>query len=735
MIDTGPDPIAPRSDRSMTPSSSRATSILAWVAIAIAVIALLWEALASGRALAPYDALGAFEPWASETDLEPTNPLLLDQPLVTLPWSAWSAEQLATGELPLWNPHNYLGQPIHAALTGGFLWPGHWPFMAWPDWRWLALIAALELTLAGGFFQRFLRRLGASPLASTAGGIGFALCGFQVAWLGHPHTNAALLLPLALLSVERLCAAREAGARGRRELALVAAWTFGLGVCGHAQTALHVGLVVGAYALVRVWSGPTPRLGRSGLLRLVAGGILGLMLAAPQVLPFLEYVGMSRARTAFATTDIVSDVAPWKAAVMLADPTFWGDPLGGSYRGPVGDNLNYTELVGGFVGRVLLVLAVIGAVVAIRRRDARRIALVGGAFVGACLAWQVPPIYDIARELPLLGSTKLMRFSLVLATTLAGLGAFGLDRLLQHLPRRSRVLLGASAVVVIAVELIATGRGFNPTIESERIFAPTPTSAFLAERGGRTLGTVGMTFAPNANLPLGVSLVNGYDSLEIDRVTDLVRLLTTADLEHEFISAIPYYDRPVPLVRALAIENVVSRDPLPAPWIQVYESPGGLRVFSDPAPLGRVFLARGVERIDDAQERLARLGSLDFDPSVAVVESTPPTGVERHSTAPGSVELVDAATGRLAIACEVTAPALLVIADAWYPGWEATVDGRTVPIERVNHALRGLWLEPGDRRVEMVYRPGSFRAGLWLAAGAALLLVAILLLPRPSRAD
>jgi hypothetical protein len=715
----------------MTPSSSRATSILAWVAIAIAVIALLWEALAGGRALAPYDALGAFEPWASETDLEPTNPLLLDQPLVTMPWSAWSAERFAAGELPLWNPNNYLGQPIHAALTGAFMWPGHWPFMAWPDWRWLGLIAALELTLAGGFFQRFLRRLGASPLASTAGGIGYALCGFQVAWLGHPHTNAALLLPLALLSVERLCAARDTGRGGRREIALVALWTFGLGVCGHAQTALHVGLVVGAYALVRLWSGLEPRLGRAGLLRLVAGGVLGLLLAAPQILPFLEYVGTSRARTAFATTDVVTEVAPWKVAVMLVDPHFWGDPLAGTYRGPGGDNLNYSELVGGYVGRVLLVLAAIGAVVAIRRRDARRIALVVAAVVGACLAWQAPPFYDVARELPLLGSTKLMRFSLVLAAALAGLGAFGLDRLLQQLPRRPRALVGSSALLVVAVELVASGRGFNPTIEPERIFAPTPTSEFLAERGGRTLGTVGMTFAPNANLPLGVSLVGGYDSLEVDRVTDLVRLLSSAELEHEFISTIPYYDRAVPLVRALAIEHVVAREVLPAPWSQVFEGPGGLRVYSDPAPLGRAFLARGVERIDDADERLARLGAADFDPTVAVVESAVPAGVLLHEQAPGRADLVRDETDRLEIACEVKAPALLVVADAWYPGWEATVDGREVPIERVDHALRGVWLEPGDQRVEMTYRPGSFRTGLWLAAGAALVLAALLLLPRP----
>jgi len=709
-----------------------------WLAIAAAVLGLLWEPLAHGKALAPYASLANFEPWASETDLEPRNPLLLDQPLVTLPWLAFFAAELHGGEVPLWNPHNALGQPVHAALTGGLLWPGHWPFLAWPDWRVLAWTTALELVLAGGLFHLVLRRFGLRPWATTVGGIGYALCGFQVVWLGHPHVHAALVLPLALIAVERCIEARGGvGARdGRRGVALVALSVALLGVCGHAQTAFHVALWTAGWALVRTRVGPRPRAGGRALGRLALGAALGGLLAAPQVLPFAEYLGQSRAAEALAATDLVTEVAPWKAAVMLVDPGFFGDPLAGTYAGPVGHNLNYTELAGGFVGRVLLALALLGAALVLRRRapDARFALALVAVVVGACFAWQVPAVYDAARAVPVLGSTKLMRFALLLAAGLVALGALGLDRVLARIPAgRARHLVGALVALVVATELAVQHRGFNPSIEPTRLFEHTTTSAIVSHLDGRTLGTEGTTFAPNANAPLGVSLVHGYDSIEVERVTDLVTRLTTAELEFPFASTIPFFDRALPLVRALGVEQVVTRSPLPAPYTELVTAPGGLSVWSDPAPLGRVWVARATEVVEDDAERLARLEALDFDPLVALVEEPPPAGATDRAAPAGTAELAIDEPRHLVIEVELDAPSLVVVADAWYPGWRATVDGEARPIERVDHALRGVWLEAGSHRLELRYAPRSWSLGLLLAGLGGLGLVGLVLLPGRGR--
>ena len=58
-----------------------------------------------------------------------------------------------------------------------------------------------------------------------------------------------------------------------------------------------------------------------------------------------------------------------------------------------------------------------------------------------------------------------------------------------------------------------------------------------------------------------------------------------------------------------------------------------------------------------------------------------------------------------------------------YPGWQATVDGRDVPITRVNFLLRGVPLAAGTHRVELRYAPASWRVG-WLTTLVALLVLA-----------
>jgi hypothetical protein len=78
---------------------------------------------------------------------------------------------------------------------------------------------------------------------------------------------------------------------------------------------------------------------------------------------------------------------------------------------------------------------------------------------------------------------------------------------------------------------------------------------------------------------------------------------------------------------------------------------------------------------------------------------------------------------RLRLEAESAGDGLLVVNDAYWPGWRATVDGRPVPIVAVDALVRGVrW--PGGRHVlEMRYAPPEVPAG-WLAtiAGAVALL-------------
>ena len=74
-------------------------------------------------------------------------------------------------------------------------------------------------------------------------------------------------------------------------------------------------------------------------------------------------------------------------------------------------------------------------------------------------------------------------------------------------------------------------------------------------------------------------------------------------------------------------------------------------------------------------------------------------------------------------------PAWLVLSDTPYPGWEATVDGRTAPILSANVACRAVRVPAGESRVVMRYRPGSFRRGA-ASCGLGLLALVLMLMRR-----
>jgi len=65
---------------------------------------------------------------------------------------------------------------------------------------------------------------------------------------------------------------------------------------------------------------------------------------------------------------------------------------------------------------------------------------------------------------------------------------------------------------------------------------------------------------------------------------------------------------------------------------------------------------------------------------------------------------------------------LLVLSEADYPGWRATIDGQPAAIRRVDHALRGLAVPAGDHDVELRYRPRSFQVGMTLTLLALIVL-------------
>ncbi|MBM4459189.1 MAG: YfhO family protein [Chloroflexi bacterium] len=154
---------------------------------------------------------------------------------------------------------------------------------------------------------------------------------------------------------------------------------------------------------------------------------------------------------------------------------------------------------------------------------------------------------------------------------------------------------------------------------------------------------------------------------------------------------------------------------------------GDVKVYERTNAAGRAWLVHGAVPAADDEAALALLAASTFDPRVAVVLAgdaapRPPAPVaENEAVAVASFE-----PERIVLRVVASAPGHLVLADAFYPGWQATVDGVAVPILRANLLLRAVALEPGAHEVVFVYRPASWRWGVAISIAALGLLAAVL---------
>ena len=72
------------------------------------------------------------------------------------------------------------------------------------------------------------------------------------------------------------------------------------------------------------------------------------------------------------------------------------------------------------------------------------------------------------------------------------------------------------------------------------------------------------------------------------------------------------------------------------------------------------------------------------------------------------------------IFARLSCPGMLVVAETWFPGWQATVDGQDHEIQQVESALRGVRLDRGAHVVELRYRPWSVYLGALMSLSGLL---------------
>ena len=205
------------------------------------------------------------------------------------PMRHFYATALKEFNFPLWNPQAFAGVPFVGLMQTGALYPPNMLLFGLLDVRVaFNLTILLHMALAGHWTYLYLRKLDLHPAAAFAGGFVFAFTGFIAGTRFHMAIlTSASYLPLIVLALEGI--RKGGGLQSAYLLAMAVALQF-LG--GNFQVCLYTYWVSGLYVLWYMFENAPGRRGRFFGLALL-GGVLGLLLAAPQLVATLQHSSQS----------------------------------------------------------------------------------------------------------------------------------------------------------------------------------------------------------------------------------------------------------------------------------------------------------------------------------------------------------------------------------------------------------------------------------------------------------
>jgi hypothetical protein len=733
------------------------------------------------------------------------NLSLSDLIYVAEPMRRFAATEFRAGRLPMWTPWNFAGAP--------FIWPKFSPFFALQSCTaspvvlaWSQLLAAIVVGVGAYLFCQRVLAVSFWPGAIAAWC--YPLTAFFVLWQGFGVCVPVYWLPWVLLAVNET--ARRTSPLAPLGLSIGTALVLTSGQLDVGAQVLLVAGLYGLWCLYDAYPGQwLQRQARKAVLSLVLGWGLGILLAAPYVLPVLEYTHAGARMVRRSAGQEERPPVGLRALPEIVLPDFYGADGGKSVR--FGRDPQPESAAAAYAG---LVATLLFAPLAWCSRRHRRINVFCALLLLASLSWclNIPGFVSLLR-LP--GLNMMSHNRLVFASSFAvlAMSAVGIEVLRQgpvpwrwwlwlppallagfcalclyramFLPEPIDTQLGTALLqgfsppwihdlegvrrvqlwfewhyfaaagwcgltlfgwwllrcrplwqsqilfslgVLLVGELLWFAHDRRPQCDPALYFPPVSTLEQIARSApGRIIG-VNCLPASLASV-CGLRDIRGYDAVDPARLVELTAAAGSPQSRRhpyaltQWLSPDTNVDAQgkltlSPVLDMLGVRYVIGRG-VPPPTVRpAYQEPDYWVLVNSNA-LARAYVPKRVQLEADADARLNKLISPLFDPrEVAYVE----TALALPASCRGRAKLVSEIPTRIKVALQMETAGLVVLADLWDRGWRAYLNGKSIPIVRANHAIRGVAVPAGEGMLEFRYEPASFTWGLRLATLATALL-------------
>ncbi len=647
------------------------------------------------------------------------------------------------GHIPWWNPYEGLGAPLAGEMQSGVFFPPTL-LLYFSDGQ-IYSHALIEL-VAGLSTYFLLVRMGLGRAASVAGGVAFALTS-AYAWFSHAPANPIAFLPLLLLGVEGAAKATD-WRRSWSWVTIAVALALSLGA-GFPETAYCDGLVAGFWIVARAIS--LRRLWWPFVARVLLGALVGLLLAAPVLVAFLDYLKVSFVG---GHDGVFSGVSlPHAALAQEVTPYIFGPIAAFSTADKSGTLASVWGNTGGYLSVAVIILALIGLYGS--RHRAVRIGLVAWVVVALGRSFGVTPFLQIINDLPAMRSVAFYRYanpSWDLA--LIVLAALGLDDVVRRLVPRWWILL-CTALTLLMVYLARLGASVTLAhlhrVAQSQLWANwsvgwalgvTVVLAIIAlqlrNRVGAVLlcaivclDAVGMFIVPELSASQSAHIETGAVTY-LQQHAGLYRFYTFGPLGPNYgsyfeIPSLNANDLPTPELFAHYLIKHLDKDAYPTIFNGNYRHKA-----SGPTSVQEFFLHLHAFETAGVKYFITNPG---FDPpanegirrvhadSIDDVFSLPDPHHFFQVVSGGGCLSDDRAVDTVGLIC--IKPATIVRHELYMKGWTATVNGKQVPVTR-DGPFEEVKVAKGDSVVHFTFAPPHLEAAV-----GAFVLGLLLIIPFP----
>lgn len=482
-----------------------------------------------------------------------------------------------------------------------------------------------------------------------------------------------------------------------------------------------------------------------GILLVLLATCFGILLASIHLFPLIELKNLSVRNKGLSFEQATSNSLNPKMLLTFIYPFIFGNPVNATYPLYKTGNWDIFWEKIGFLGPLPLIFAGLGLFSKKIRSDkyckSFCLLLISATFLSL---GKYSPLFFLYFLPPFNFFQVPARFIILMIFSLSLLGAYGAEEFFRKIKDRvdEAGIISLKIGLLLLTVFLAWQIAFfyHPIVPAEIIQEKPESAVFLENKLGRIYQTgagwpylqellnngwqeidyylfANNSLDANANILYGMPQVNIYDSvltqrqeevqsvLQSEAVADVDNLTATASAVHKkflsltnsrfLISPFKFIDPSLPLVKTVL--------PAKQNWqpFYIYEN---LNVLPRARLVNKYQVAKNLKE----SSQLMRLD--DFNPQTTVILEN---NLQEKFAALNRQEVVflKDTSEKLLIETNAESKAVLVLADSYYPGWQASIDGKKTEIHPANINQRAIIVPEGKHKIQLVYAPKSFKLG------------------------